>query len=54
MPNAARAARASVVIDSSGPKLETAVKLTKAAVALRRRVREEYGFDLVAGREVES
>ena len=49
MPNATRAARASVTIDSSGPKPETAAKLTKAAVALRWQVREEYGFDLVAG-----
>lgn len=47
MPNAARAARASVVIDSSGPKAQTAAKLAEAAAALRRRVKDEYGFDLV-------
>lgn len=49
MPNEARAARAAVVIDSSGPKRETAAKLTEAAAALRRRVLKEYGFDLVVG-----
>lgn len=49
MSNAERAARAAVVVDSSGPKRETAAKLTEAAAALRRRVLEEYGFDLLVG-----
>jgi dephospho-CoA kinase len=49
MPNAERAARASMVIDSSGPKGETAAELEEAVAALQRRVRVEYGFDLVVG-----
>lgn len=51
MPNAERAARASVVIDSSGPKEATAAELKKAAAALRGRVKEEYGFDLVSEKQ---
>ncbi len=45
------AERAAVVIGSSGTKGETAATLEEAVGNLRRRVRAEYGFDLVVEKQ---